>query len=172
MKNIEQDIRKLVNVNKVFRAVKDQSWFALYSKDSENNLLITRNFILNLTSEQFWKIQCKLEAKRIGVWFFMSKEGLVEDEPVNDLEVNSYFRLVNRSDLEIIEHTDLSLGGLKLYEAEGQYVGVRSSYVDMLNGLVDLYQADVDSPLVAAGVHMIVPTREIESNYLASLMLK
>ena len=169
---MEQDIRKLVNINKVFRAVKDQGWFALYSKDSENNLLITHNFILNLTSEQFWKIQCKLEAKSIGVWFFMGKEGLVEDAPVSDLEVASYFRLVNSPELEIIEYTNLSLGGLRLYEADGLYVGVRSSYIEMLNGLIDLYQADVDRSLVAAGVHVLVPAREIESNYLVSLILK
>ena len=170
-KEIDRDIRKFVNVNKVAKEVKAQQWFALYSKDSENNLLITRNFILNLNADQFWKIQCKLECKKLGVWFWMNKGDLVEGDLVTDEEVEDYFRMVNNSALTIIEYTDLALSNLILYDADGSYVGVRGSYIEMLNGRIDLYQINSDSALVAAGVHVIHPVREIESNYLASLIL-
>lgn len=169
-KEIDRDIRKFVNVNKVAKEVKAQQWFALYSKDSENNLLITRAFTLNLNDDQFWKLQCKLECKKLGVWFWINKGELVEGELVTDLEVAEYFRLVNDSSLEMIEYTSLSFEGYELYDAIGQYVGVRSSYFEMLNGFLDMYQIDNTGPLVAAGVHVIIPNREIESAYLTDLL--
>ena len=168
----ERDIRKFINVNKVAKEVRAGQWFAMYSKDNENNLLITRNFILNLNSNQFWKIQCKLECKKLGVCFWMNKGDLVEDAEVTDYEIDSYFRLVKSRDLCMIERTNLTLDGLNLYEADDLYVGVKSTYIEMLNGPIDLYQIDDGKPLVASGVHVISPVREIESDYLASLILK
>jgi len=169
-KEIERDIRKFVNVNKVAKEVKAQQWFALYSKDSENNLLITRNFILNLNSDQFWKIQCKLECKKLGVWFWMNKGDLIEDAPVTDLEIEEYFRLVNHSRKEILTSTLLSLEGFEVYDASGRYIGIRSSYFEMLNGMLDMYEINSSLPLVAAGVHVIIPNREIGSEYLVDLL--
>jgi len=170
MQNEDRDIRKFVNVNKVAKEVKAQQWFALYSKNSENNLLITRNFILNLNADQFWKIQCKLECKKLGVWFWMNKGDLVEDAEVTDLEISDYFRSVNHFEKKILTSTLLSLEGFEVYDAGGRYIGIRSSYFEMLNGMLDMYEIDSSHPLVAAGVHLIMPNREIGSEYLVDLL--
>lgn len=169
MPTIEEDLKKLVNINKVAKAVKDIGRFALCSLNEETNLLITGYFILNLTEGQFWEIQCKLLAKKTGVWFHMSKEGLIEEKPVSEDETGLYFRTVKNQTLQIIGWNDLYLGNIMIYAAEeGAYVGVKRHHVDMLGDVSALKQARVGSLIVAADVHVLTPMKEIESEYLVA----
>lgn len=167
MQDIDQEVKKIINVSKVAKEVKNIGRFALYSHSAESNLLITTNFILNLTEEQFWEVQCKLLAKKIGVWFQITKEGLVEEKLSIRESVELYFRSVNNKYLEIVGRTDLYLNDVMLYTGhEGGYVGVRRTYIEMLEGLPLLKQAIRGAEIIAADVHMLVPVLKIESDYL------
>ena len=167
MSNIEDDIKKIINVGKVAKEVKNIGRFALYSNDAENNLLITTNFILNLTEEQFWEVQCKLLAKKIGVWLQITKEGLVEEKMSINGPVDLYFKSVNNEMLEIIGRTELYLGDVMIYTGDDRsYVGVKRTYIEMLEGLPLLKQAGRGAQLVAADVHVLAPVSEIKSDYL------
>lgn len=170
MSNPDDDIKKIVNVNKVAKAVKDIGRFALYSNDEENNLLITGHFILNLTAEQFWKVQCKLEAKQIGVWYQIGKNELLESNHVTSDEVKKYFDIVNNSNLQIIGFTDLCLGNIMLYAAHAGYTGIKTSYIEMLDDRPALKQEKIESPVVAADIHIIMPVAQVQSDYLAPLL--
>lgn len=165
MSNVEQDIKKQVNVKKVVKAVKDIGHFALYSPDKENNLLFTGQFILNLTEEQAWEVQCGLLVKSRGIWLYTGKEGLQEDKPVGD-ELILYSRAVKNPNLEIIGHTDLYLENTALYIAPGKYVGIKRQYLEMLGDLPELRQATGNHLVVAAGVHVLTPVKAIKSDYL------
>lgn len=54
---------KLVSVNKVAKNVLSIGQFGLF-QIHELNLIATHWFMLSVTEDQFWKIQCKLEAKQ------------------------------------------------------------------------------------------------------------
>jgi hypothetical protein len=70
--------RYLINVSRAAKIVKAIGRFALFEIDAFANILVTSDFIISLNDDQFWSIQCKLEAKKRNVWFFISKDGLTE----------------------------------------------------------------------------------------------
>jgi hypothetical protein len=165
----EEEYKKLVNVNKVAKAVKDIGQFALYSPTKDTNLLLTSSFILNLTEEQAWEVQCKLLAKVRGIWLRINKGELIEGNPVTEAEADIYFKAVNNSNLQQIGNTDLYLGGVALYAAESGYVGVQRKYIDMI-GMPPLKKSPGSNNLIADDVHLIAPVKEVKSDYLAPLL--
>lgn len=166
--NADQDYKKLVNVNKVAKAVKDIGRFAIYSQDQENNLLITDYFILNLTDEQAWEVQCKLLAKKRNVWLQITKEGLIETREQLTSAVELYFRSVNSEMLEIIGRTSLYLDNVELYAGEGKYIGVKRHYVEMLKEMPPIKKAPGSHLLIADDVHVLTPVKEVKCEYLAA----
>jgi hypothetical protein len=172
MSTMEQDIKKQVNVKKVVKAVKNIGEFALYSKSEDCNLLVTRNFILNLTEEQFWEVQCALLAKQIGVWFTICKEGLVEGKSIEEdnFGVNLYFKTVHDPIAEIIGFTELILNGVMLYAGEEKYIGIKESYIEMIGGLSAIKKARNSSVVIASDYHVLTIVDKIESEYLAPLL--
>lgn len=172
MSNPEQDIKKEVNVKKVVKAVKSIGEFALYSKSEDCNLVITRYFILNVSAEQFWEIQCGLLAKRTGVWYTVGKEELIEGDFVEDdaEEIKLYFRLVKQTDADIIGYTDLVLNNVMLYAGEGKYIGIKQSYIDMIGGLRPIKKASGLSMVVASDFHVLSTASDIKCEYLAPLL--
>lgn len=170
MPNIEDDYKKEVNIKKVVKAVKAIGEFALYSQSEDCNLLITRAFILNLTGEQFWEMQCALLAKRTGVWFFIAKEGLIEKDPVTDGEVDFYFQVVNNENAEIIGYTELTLNGVMLYAGEAKYIGIKSAWMDMLGGLSTVRKAPRSATVKVSDFHVLCIAKDPESQYLAPIL--
>lgn len=127
---------KRVNISKVVKVVKDKSPFMLLPVTEDVNLLVTRTFILNLDEKQFWKIQCKLEAKDHGIW--LSK---VDGEwcQANGASVESvkemYFSTINATHAELLKNTDLiQKGYIALFCNEQEYFGVQNDYIDMIPG--------------------------------------
>lgn len=172
MSNIEDDFRKEVNVKKVAQAVKRLGEFALYSKSEDCNLLITKYFILNMTEEQFWEVQCALLAKRVGAWFLISKEGLTEKDPVdeNGFELQLYFKTVNATDAEIIGFTELVFNGLMLYAGEGKYIGIKQAWMDMIGGLSTVRKSPFTAVVKVSDFHVVAISKEPESQYLVPLL--
>ena len=172
MASIEVDLKKQVNVKKVVKAVKNIGEFALYSKSEDCNLLLTRHFVLNLSEEQFWEAQCALLAKKIGVWFTICKEGLVEGKTTEEdgSGVDLYFRTVHNPVLEIIGYTELILNNVMLYTGEEKYIGIKQHYIEMLGGLSAIKKARNSSVVVASDFHVLTIVEKNESEFLAPLL--
>jgi hypothetical protein len=172
MPTLEIDIKKQVNIKKVVKAVKSIGEFALYSKSEDCNLLVTRYFVLNLNADQFWEAQCALLAKKIGVWFSICKEGLVEGKSIEDdgSGVDLYFKTVHNPIAEIIGYTELILNGVMLYAGEEKYIGIKESYIEMLGGLSAIKKARNSSVVIASDFHLLTIVDKAESQYLAPLL--
>lgn len=173
MSTTEQDIKKLVNVNLVAKAVKSIGHFALHSPNEDTNLVFTSSFILNLTEEQAWEVQCKLLAKNQGIWYYANgKEGLSEDKPVTPEQIDLYYKTVNNAALEALGRTDLYLDNTAIYVAPGKFIGVKRQYIDMLGDAPALKKAPmVPEFVVAADVHLLATVKGVKSDYLNLGML-
>lgn len=170
MANIEEDFKRQVNVKKVVKAVKNIGLFALYSKSKDCTLVITHNFILNLSEEQAWEIQCALLVKELGKWYTVHKDGPIEGNPVKQSEVDAYFYTVKSELLNIIPFTELYLNNAMLYAVDAGYVGIKADYIDMLGGLAVVKKASQANMVVISDYHVVTINKEAKSEYLAPLL--
>jgi len=170
MSTIEEIFKKEVNIKKVVKAVKYASSFALYSKSKDCNLLITQYFILNLTEEQFWELQCALLVKEIGYWFTICKGDLVQGNEVQSEEVMVYFDTIRNENVNIIPFTQLYLNNSMLYAVEAGYVGVKRDHIEMLGGLSAVKKAVGVNMIIASDFHVLTINKEAYSEYLAPLL--
>jgi hypothetical protein len=169
MANIEEDLKKVVNVKKVVKAVKNIGRFALYRSSEDSTLLITTSFILNLNDEQAWEIQCALLVKTLGKWYGVVKGEPVEERPVKQEEIDLYFKSVNDTELNIIGFTGLYLGNVALYAEDGGYVGIDRSYVEMVGSPAIRKTARKDIA-IASEFHVISPMKFKDNDYLRPLL--
>lgn len=169
MANIEQDLKKQVNVKKVVKAVKRQGRFALYRSSEDSTLLITSSFILNLNDEQAWEIQCALLVKTLGKWYGVVKGEPVEEKPVKQEEIDLYFKSVKEPGLNIIGFTGLYLGDTALYAADGKYVGINREYIEMV-GSPAVRKERYQEIVVASDFHVIAPIKFKDNDYLRPLL--
>lgn len=157
-----EDIRKMIDVNLVVKLTKAIGSFVLHEQSSENLLLITTNFILNLNPSQFWKVQCKLEAKRLGLWYQFANKDLLESKPVEEKDIAIYFDVLKR-EREILSGTSLCItdaSDILLYQnGDGQYIGVNREYVEMFDDIPAVAGSSPISPLVVSDMHVITPVK-------------
>lgn len=170
MANVEEDIKRKVNIKKVVKTVKNIGSFALYKSSEDSILLITRDFVLNLNEEQGWETQCALLVKELGKWYTTSKESPIEGDPIKQDQLDWYYQTVKDSNLNIIGFTELYLNNIALYAAEAGYVGIKADYIDMLDGLSVMKKARGKSLIVASDYHVLTPANKIECEYLAPLL--
>jgi hypothetical protein len=179
LKNTDDDTRKLVRIQNVVREVKHIGHFALYAPDSENLLLITDNFVLNMLPEQFWKVQCKLEAKEVGKWYSIINRTLCEDKDtkLTDESIAWYFDLLHRgadlltlSKLCIMDALDVVLYTDSLDEK----IGIDRDYLHMFRDWPMLQQpidSGIEEYVIASDYHVLRPVPELESDYLKHVTL-
>jgi hypothetical protein len=169
-----EDIRKVVDVKLVARLTKQIGCFALHEQSSENLLLITTNFILNLNPSQFWKVQCQLEAKRLGLWYQFANKDLLESKPVEEKDIALYFDILKRP-REILSASNLCIvdaSDILLYQnADSQYVGINREYIEMFDDVPAVAGISPTSPLIVSDMHVVMPVNLENGNYSALNLL-
>lgn len=169
-----EDIRKLIDVGLVAKLTKNIGSFALHEQSSENLLLITTNFILNLNPSQFWKVQCKLEAKRLGIWYQFANKDLLESKPVEEKDINLYFDILKRPK-NILSATGLCIvdaSDILLYQnTDNQYVGINREYIEMFDDTPVVAGFSPQSPLVVSEMHVVMPVRLDPATFKAMNLL-
>lgn len=169
-----EDIRKVIDVKLVARLTKQIGSFALHEQSSENLLLITTNFILNLNPSQFWKVQCQLEAKRLGIWYSFANKDLLESKPVEKKDINLYFDILKRP-RQILSATNLCIvdaSDMLLYQdSSNQYVGINREYIEMFDDVPAVSGITPTSPLVVSDIHVVMPVNLEAGNYSALQLL-
>ncbi len=169
-----EDIRKLIDVGLVAKLTKNIGSFALHEQSSENLLLITTNFILNLNPSQFWKVQCKLEAKRLGIWYQFANKDLLESKQVEEKDINLYFDILKRPS-EILGATNLCIvdaSDILLYQnSNNQYIGINREYIEMFDDIPAVRGITPTSPLIVSDMHVVMPVNLEAGNYLALQLL-
>lgn len=170
MANIEDDLKREVNIKKVVKAVKSIGSFALYKSSEDSTLLLTSYFILNLNEEQAWEMQCALLVKELGKWYTTDKDGPIMGAPVKQEEINLYYATVNSKSLDIIGFTELYLNSTALYAHDRGYVGFKREQIDMLGALPVIRMSAMGSVAVVSDFHVLTPVKKVESDYLAPLL--
>ena len=124
----------LVDVGRVSKECKEVGEFIMIKTPAVENLLITGKFILNLTSEQFWKVRCRLEVPELGIWYVQGKKSLIKSEQQADPQnmINMYYQVLEAEGREI-HYTGININGaLCLYTDNIMYTGLMAERVDML----------------------------------------
>lgn len=122
-----------VNVNQVAKLTKVTGEFIMF-KCASGNLLSTHKFILNLTSEQFFKVQCKLELPETGAWYTKGKS-LPEriEKEANLLEIEKNYNDWLNGETSQLENTRLLLcEQFAIYTNGSNYIALNKAYIDML----------------------------------------
>lgn len=160
-----------VKVSNVIKIVNAIGRFALFEIESFANLLVTSHFILSLNEDQFWSIQCKLEAKKRNVWFYKHKGGLEECIGQSMEEVKQLYISLLTADLEEITRTNLYLGGIELYVHDNQYIGIPRRQIEMLDYQPLIQKALDKTSVVVDRVHIYTPVsqKNIENNFIKPL---
>lgn len=161
-----------VNVNKVAKNVSSIGLFGLFQIDGLN-LIATHWFMLKVSEEQFWKIQCKLEAKQKNVWLFKSKEGIRECNGANPRDTcDLYSKLVYEDQAELLKRTTLTYGSIEVFTDERNYFGIPVKYLDMLDYSPTVKHAAGRESVIVDDIHVftIVKRENTESPYLRPLI--
>lgn len=145
----------LIEVDRVAKQCKKIGEFIMF-KCKAGNLLVTSQFILNLTYEQFWKMRCKLEIPELGVWYLQSKDSLEESDREADIKEleERYLDWVEMQKTKLT-YTKLMLQGLYyLYKNEaGGYTALHGDRVNMLKTSYECKRAG--DMVVVDGCHVL-----------------
>lgn len=148
----------LVNTAKAAKQTKQAGEFMLVKCDS-GNLLLTGQFVLSLSEEQFWSVRCKLEVPKLGEWYLQTKkDGLFKSERDPDLagwekRYNEWLNLVEPSNK--LTDTLIELRGCNIYTNGFKYVAIKQERIEMMQHSEELWLSG--SMVVVDGVHVIAP---------------
>jgi len=127
-------------------------------KCDSGNLLVTGQFILNLSVNQFWSVRCKLEIPNLDVWYMQTKEGLAKSERSPGLEEweQRYNDWLNGADTsKPLSNTNIQLVGCYLYTDGFTYTAIKQDRIDMLAYSEDLVLSG--NMVVVDGCQAITP---------------
>lgn len=148
----------LVNTAKAAKQAKQAGEFMLAKCDS-GNLLLTGQFVLSLSEEQFWSVRCKLEVPALGKWYLQTKkDGLFKSERDPDIagwekRYNDWLNAVEPTNK--LANTHIELRSCYLYTNGFTYVAIKQERMEMLQYAEDLWLSD--NMAVIDGVHVIAP---------------
>lgn len=146
----------LVDPSKVARQTKATGELMMMQCDS-GNLLVTGQFILSLSDEQFFSVRCKLEVPELGQWYMQGKKALIKSERQPDTEAweRNYNKFLNAaSSHQRLEYTQIVLRDCYLYTDGMTYTAIQAERIAMVKS-ENLQRAD--SMVIADGVHVLAP---------------
>ncbi|WP_110955736.1 hypothetical protein [Anaerosinus massiliensis] len=147
--------RFFVDTKKVAKQVLGLGEFMLM-QCSSGNLVITGQFILSVSDEQFFSIRCKLELKQLGVWYMKTKDGLEASrrEPEQEEWEQRYNEWLNDADANSkLTNTGIEILGCYLFTDGFTYIAVKQARLDMLSNSDNISVAG--HMLIVDGVHAI-----------------
>lgn len=164
------DNEKLVNVNKVAKNILAIGRFGLFQIE-DLNLLVTDWFMLNVNDDQFWKIQCKLEARQKNVWLFKSKDGLQECTGASESQIyDMYASLIGESRRKLTK-TWLIFGHIEIFTDDTKYIGLPVKNLEMIDYTPTVEMAPGRQSVIVDDIHVftVVEGKNIECKYLRPL---
>ncbi|WP_094607757.1 hypothetical protein SPSIL_008790 [Sporomusa silvacetica DSM 10669] len=159
-----------VNVGRVAKNVLSIGRFGLFQVE-DSNLIATDWFILSVTDDQFWKIQCKLEARQKNVWLYKSKDSIQECTGATAAQTYELYCNLVYEKTEQLKRTSLNLGGIELFTDDGKYIGIQAKHLDMIEYAPVVKKARNRESAIVDDVHVftIVSKESTESKYLRPL---
>ena len=162
----------LVNVNKVAKNVLSIGQFGLF-QIHELNLIVTHWFMLSVTEDQFWKIQCKLEAKQKNVWQYKGKDGMQICKGASEDEIYALYHSIVCEQSKPINRTHLTYGNIELFTDNSNYIGVPVKYLEMIDYPPTVKRTPGRESVIVDEVHVftVVSKEHTESKFLKQLSI-
>lgn len=167
-----ENSRYFVDTKKVAKQAQEIGEFMMM-KCKSGNLLITGQFVLSLTAEQFFSIRCKLEIPKLETWYMKIKKELARSERKPGLEEweRRYNDWLNEADPEKkLANTHIELLGCNIYTDGFTYTAIKQDRLAMLQYSEDLTTAG--RMVVIDGTHILAPMQEgvwRKNNWLKTL---
>lgn len=160
-----------VNTGKVAKNVLSIGKFGLFQIE-DVNLIATDWFLLSVNEDQFWSIQCKLEARQKNVWLYKSKEGFQECAGATPEQTYTLYCNLVYEQTEQLKRTSLILGGIELLTDDTDYIGIPVKYLEMLDFPPVIKKAKGRESVIVDDVHVFtrVSKESTESKYLRPLV--
>lgn len=156
MKVVNETFR--VDPAKVAKQAKEAGEFMIM-KCNSGNLLLTGQFVISLSEEQFWSVRCKLEIPKLEQWYLQTKkDGLYKSERKPDLAEweQRYNDWINYADQEKeLINTFIDLQGYSLYTDGLSYIALKQERLGMLQYSEEMLRSG--NMIVIDGVHVIAP---------------
>ena len=149
----------LVDTKKVARAAMKTGEFMM-ANCASGKLLITGQFIINLTPEQFFSVMCKLEIPELGVWYLPGDNAPAESERKSEIEEweQRYNEQLNEAEGVELTNTFISIGSSSIYTNGQTYIGIGKERLLMLG---DIQRMECTGKMVLVnGLHIIAPIKE------------
>ncbi|WP_196606513.1 hypothetical protein [Pectinatus frisingensis] len=163
----------LVNTKKVAKQTKIAGEFMMF-KCSSGNLLVTSQFILNLTDEQFFSIQCKLELPELATWWTQIKQNIFRSEnrePELDIWEERYNNFLNDVDSnKALFNTQIILEECYLFADGFTYTAINQERLNMLSASENIRKSG--RMIVIDGLQVIAPVTDTiwqKNDYLYKL---
>lgn len=150
----------LVDCKKAAKQARSTGEFMMAKCDS-GNLLISGQFVLSLTADQFFSVKCKLEIPEMGMWWMASKDKLVRSERQPDIEMweGRYNEWLNETDPNgVLTNTQLSTQECAIYTDGNTYVAIKQERLAMMAYSENLRRSG--RMIVVDGVHVLAPTKK------------
>lgn len=149
----------LVDTKKVARQTLGTGEFMMAKCDT-GKFLITGEFVLNLTAEQFFSVKCKLELPEIGVWYIRKKGGLERSSREADLEnwECRYNEWISEVSKEKLAYTWIDIRGGEIYTNGITYVAIAGERRAMLDYSEDIRLSG--KMIVIDGMQVITPMKD------------
>lgn len=160
---------KLVKVSVVARNALSIGRFGLFQIEEEDmNLIVTDQFMLNVTEEQFWKIQCKLEARQKNRWLFKGKDGLAECSGATPEEICDMYTGLITEARHKLENTYLTFHNVMVYTNDVKYIGLPAKNLEMIDYTPTIEIAPGRESAIVDGIHLftITESRNTDCKYL------
>lgn len=160
----------IVNTNKVAKNVLSIGKFGLFQTEGEN-IIATDWFMLSVSEDQFWSIQCKLEARQKNVWLYKSKEGFQECPGPTPEQTYALYCNFAYEPAEQLKRTSLILGGIEIFTDDAEYIGIPAKYLEMIDYQTVVKKAQGRDCIIVDDVHVFtrVTKAGTESKYLRPL---
>ncbi|WP_196603449.1 hypothetical protein [Pectinatus haikarae] len=125
----------LIDTKKVAKQAKTAGEFMMF-KCPSGNLLVTSQFMLNMTETQFFSVQCKLELPELNSWWMQIKQNLMRSEnwePELNVWEERYNAWLNDIDTDKkLSNTQIILQDCYLYTDGFTYIAAKAERIDMV----------------------------------------
>lgn len=152
-----------VEFSKLIKQFKKGSIIGLYSDDSIN--LITNNhFMVNVSEEMLWRVQCKFELRWNNGKYCIGGDNRKQTEWPKMLDL--YKTITESTELKPLQVTNLQFTcdnyTCEILAGNSGYVAVAANYTGLFGGLLDgdnIKGTTPESPIVIFDRHIITPVR-------------
>jgi hypothetical protein len=145
-----------IDFSKLIKSFPKGSRIGLYS-DENINLVTNTHFMLNISEEMMWRLQCKFEIRWNNGWYYVGGDNRKKTEQSKMMEL--YSSITTNPDLKPFEVTNLRTDDCDLLVGADGYAIVQTKYMNLFSDIQNIKALDQWSPFLINNQHIVTPVR-------------